>query len=110
MIISLHVTSGLTDGALLEYYDKLYKYSGPLQIDDNSDCLKLLHNVECNIVAYKDAFKSSKPIQVVRLLMFGIYGYEDLLTRCQKNEKETAGLQPLCKIRSEAIERELYRF
>lgn len=42
--------------------------------------------------------------------MYGIYGYEDLVTRCQKNEKETAGLQPLCKIRSEATERELYRF
>ncbi|XP_031789040.1 uncharacterized protein LOC116417992 [Nasonia vitripennis] len=102
--------SSMTDGALLEYYDKLYNYSGPLQMDDDSDCVKLLHNVECNTIAYKDAFKSSKPIQLVRLLMYGIYGYEDLVTRCQKNEKETAGLQPLCKVRSESIERELYRF
>ena len=49
--------------------------------------------------AYKDAFKLSKPIQFVRKLMFGIYGYEDLLTRCQKDEVENENLVPLCIIK-----------
>ena len=94
----------------LDYYDKLYKYNGPLQLNTQLDCIKLLHDVECKSTAYKDAFKSPKPIHFVRKLMYGIYGYEDLLTRCQKDEVESGDLVPMCNKKNEAVEQELYRF
>ncbi|OXU20233.1 hypothetical protein TSAR_011639 [Trichomalopsis sarcophagae] len=92
-------TSAQSDSTLLMYYDKLYKYDGPFEIDEeSSDTIKLLNDIECKTIAYKDAFKSSKPIQV------------DLVNRTQKDEPENEERQPLCKKTNEAIERELYRF
>ena len=80
----------------MEYYDKLYKYDGPLVFSEELECIKLLHGIECKTIAYKNAFNSSKPIQVVRKLMFGIYGYDDLVKRCIKKGEATAEMhEPL---------------
>lgn len=104
------ISVAFLDTKLLTHYDKLYKYDGPFNISEESETITLINNVECNKLAYKNAFKSVKPIHVVKNLMFGIYGYEDLTTRCQKDGQETEDSRSLCKTRSEAIQRELYRF
>lgn len=62
----------------------------------------------CNSKAYRDAFKASEPIKAMRLLNIGVYGYEDLATRCVRKQKNNENQVEIVHEYTESIERESF--
>ncbi|XP_016845723.1 uncharacterized protein LOC107982210 [Nasonia vitripennis] len=78
-------------------------------IDGDKELTHIKKGVYINSLAYKDAFKSDNCQSFFTIKNRGIYGENDLLTRCVK---KIAGSEerPLSPIKKEVVEDEFYKF
>ena len=100
----------ILDSVKLSYYDQLYGFDGPMIMNDEKGTIDLLHKVTCKSIAYKDAFRSRKPIQVVKKLWYGVYDYEELAKRCLRQQRNNVSQVTLSPKKVAAVEKEFYRY
>ena len=111
IVINIYILYFL-DAENLAHLDKVYIYSSTLIVEQETinDKILLSNEVTCNAKAYRDSIKSKNPIEVIKLLSIGVYGYEDLAKRYVRQQKNTRDNVEFDEKRSEAIERVFYRY